>query len=233
MTSIYEEESKSKENLLLHEKIEDSHPYIPPPSPQPSPSTPEQTEHSIQCEKLIDQQSILSETSKNEVESSKSNILLTEEHIPSPQEQVESHRKAWESGNIDYMGRDNFDNIWKKIEGNIDSSKKKGTDDQKVNQKPEEVSRMGSKNLVMGFCAFSCFFILCICHRIFFLCSLFLLVSLPNQNCLLLRMSPVVMVLNFRKGSLHQTLKEEIFVSRLLVKRQVTEELGKKETLTT
>lgn len=39
------------------------------------------------------------------------------------QEAYEEHmrRQCWETGNIDYMGRDSFDNIWKRIQQTINT----------------------------------------------------------------------------------------------------------------
>lgn len=33
-------------------------------------------------------------------------------------------RHCWESGNIDYLGKDSFDNIWRKIQSTVDAKNK-------------------------------------------------------------------------------------------------------------
>jgi glycogenin glucosyltransferase len=45
------------------------------------------------------------------------------------QEEYEEHmrRQNWESGSVDYMGRDKFDNIWAKIQETINNNGRQGT----------------------------------------------------------------------------------------------------------
>lgn len=53
---------------------------------------------------------------------------LSQLHLGEPksseQEAYEEHmrRQCWESGNIDYMGRDSFDNIWRRIKQTLDEA---------------------------------------------------------------------------------------------------------------
>lgn len=44
----------------------------------------------------------------------------------SEQEEFENHmrRQCWESGNIDYMGKDSFENIWRRIQTTMETPPK-------------------------------------------------------------------------------------------------------------
>lgn len=44
--------------------------------------------------------------------------------ISSQEENVTDRRQAWERGDIDYAGKDSFDNIMQKISKTLDSNKK-------------------------------------------------------------------------------------------------------------
>lgn len=43
--------------------------------------------------------------------------------VPSSQDDAVSHRMAWERGDIDYTGRDSFDNIMQKISNTLAGNK--------------------------------------------------------------------------------------------------------------
>lgn len=60
------------------------------------------------------------------------------------QDEYETHmrRQCWESGNIDYMGRDSFDNIWRRIQLTIDNNGSKNTNNNNDNiNKPAETEQ--------------------------------------------------------------------------------------------
>lgn len=45
-------------------------------------------------------------------------------------------RHCWESGNIDYLGKDSFENIWAKIQATVESANKQ----QDIPQAPSQLS---------------------------------------------------------------------------------------------
>ncbi|XP_039446004.1 proteoglycan 4 isoform X4 [Culex pipiens pallens] len=73
----------------------------------------------------------MSELLRNKLDVSQQSGLagaLSQLHLGEPksseQEAYEEHmrRQCWESGNIDYMGRDSFDNIWRRIKQTLDEA---------------------------------------------------------------------------------------------------------------
>ncbi|XP_055702845.1 glycogenin-1 isoform X2 [Phlebotomus papatasi] len=80
-------------------------------SPQESPKTPERQVNSISGTN-----DVKSTSNESGIAGALANVTLGEQRTPE-QEALESQmrRQCWESGNIDYMGRDSFENILKRI----------------------------------------------------------------------------------------------------------------------
>lgn len=58
-----------------------------------------------------------------------SQLRIGEQRSPEQEDyENQMRRQCWESGQIDYSGRDSFDNIWKKISQTLDKKSDKETD---------------------------------------------------------------------------------------------------------
>lgn len=56
-----------------------------------------------------------------------------------------ARRAYWEHGNIDYLGKDSFDNIWKRITQTLESNKSSERRSRSATPQPDDLPRGGKK----------------------------------------------------------------------------------------